>query len=78
MILYWLAMAAFILIGAFALVRPEVILAIRAKFRPDDRTTHAGGGRRSKFGPLHVRILAVALLLIGAVLFVRLVAERAA
>jgi hypothetical protein len=73
-VLYWLAVAAFLFVGAAALVRPETILGIRAKFRPFENAEHVGGVRRKRFGPVQVRICGVALLVIGAALILSLLA----
>ena len=69
---YWLAVGAFLVGGAVALVRPKVILDIRGRFRPPQNAD--AKGRRRSFGPREVRICGAALLIIDVALIWRLVA----
>jgi hypothetical protein len=68
-LLYWFFAIAFFALGAFALARPDVILAIRARFRrvQDDQPA-PGRFRRKAFGPREVRVCGVALVFIAVVL----------
>ena len=68
-LVYWFFAAAFFAVGTLALIRPEAILAIRARFRPvQDEHPPPGSRRRKAFGPREVRVCGVALLFIAAVL----------
>ena len=67
-LLYWLAAAAFFLAGALALIRPQLILDIRARFRSMQEADPLKGRRRASFGAREVRICGVALLMIGVAL----------
>jgi hypothetical protein len=71
--LYWSSGAAFLLVGAVALARPQLILDIRAHFRRLQDGDPLKGGRRSGFGPREVRVCGLALLIIGAALIRSLV-----
>ena len=66
--LYWIAVAAFLIAGAVAVARPELILRIRTRLQSLREGDPLKGGRRSSFGPREVRICGLALLIIGAAL----------
>jgi hypothetical protein len=66
--LAWLAAAVFLFVGVFALVRPQRILHIRARFNPIQGEDPLKERRRTGFGPREVRLCAVVLLIIGVVL----------
>lgn len=68
-VLYWIAAAAFLLVGAVALARPQWILDVRARFRPVHQPEILPGARRSpKFGAREIRVCGAALLFIAAAL----------
>ena len=67
--MYWFFAVAFFALGVVALVRPEAILAIRARFRRvQDQHPVPGTFKRKTFGPREVRVCGVALLFIAVVL----------
>ena len=61
------AAATFFVLGALALVRPDVILAIRKRFRPVE-DAESLKRRRSAFDARAVRICGLGLLFIAAAL----------
>jgi hypothetical protein len=65
---YWLAAAAFALIGIFALARPDAILRIRARFPRLGNSDPRNERRRSSFGAREVRICGLVLVIIGVAL----------
>ena len=65
--MYWLAASAFLGSGAVALLRPELMLRIRARFRSLENTDPLTR-RRGKFGVREVRICGAALVFIGVAL----------
>jgi hypothetical protein len=56
-----------------ALLRPEAMLAIRARLRPPEKLEPTPGRRRARFGATEVRICGVALVMVGAALVLTLV-----
>lgn len=66
--LYWIAATAFLIAGALALVRPELVLGVRERLRSLREGDPLKGGRRSGFGAREVRICGLGLLIVGAAL----------